>query len=144
MNFEIVAPQDIDKLDIKEYHEKETSDGETIKDYTILKEKFNTDTILEIDFIYGLAAYENEYASAVISADVFVINIDDNKLLMKKTILSDEYFKMGHTVEEFSANNAELFKRELIEAIYGCSYLMASDFGVKLPLKDKSYWRTNQ
>jgi hypothetical protein len=144
MNFEIVNPQDIDKLGIKEYPEKETSDEKTVKDYTIIKEKFGTDTILEINFIYGLAAYESENASVVISADVSVIDVKDNKLLMKKNILSDEYFKMGHTIDEFRANNAELFKKELIEAICGCAHLITSDFGEKLRLKDRSYWRTKQ
>ncbi len=143
-NFEIISPQDVDNLGIAEYPEKESVDGETIRDYTVLKEKLGVDTVLEINFIYGLAAYAEHSASTVVSADISVISIVENRILTKKTILSDSYYKSGHTVDEFKANGAELFKKEIPEAIRGVAHLVASGFGVALSLKEKSYWHSEK
>lgn len=139
---EIVRPQEIEGLEIGEYPEREAVGGETIRDYTVLSKRLGVDTVLEIDFRYGLAAYGGGVsASAVIAGVVSVTDIKDNKLLMRKTISSDAYYRKGYTVEDFKANGAELFRKESVEAIRGFARLVAAEFGEELSLKHKSYWR---
>jgi hypothetical protein len=120
-------------------------DGEQIKDYTVLYKQFGADSVLEISYVYGIAAYMGgEKPSAVISADVSLINIPKNKLLMRKKIESDLFYRKGYTIDEFRANNAELFKKEIGEAIQGFAHLVAKEFGIELSLKNKSYWQTEK
>ncbi len=119
--------------------------GKTIRDYTILSKSLGVDAVLQINFIYGLAGYGGyQRPSAVISGFVSIIDIKDNKLLMRKIMSSDSYYKKGYTVDEFKTNQAELFKKEILEAIRWFARLVASEFGVELSLKEKSYWHPSK
>lgn len=145
INFEILSPEDLDSLRKQDYPETEGASDRTIEDYAALYEKFGVDMVLEIDFVYGLATYRGGLLpSAVVSADVTVRSIDKNKRLMKKTISSDSYYKRGYTVDEFKADGAKLFKSEIIEALRGFSHIVASEFGVELSGKEKSFWGSDK
>jgi hypothetical protein len=101
-----------------------------IEDYLDICKKCEADTMLKIDFYYGLAAYSGEKASAAIVGNILVYDVKTKELLMKKAILSDQYFRKGRTVPEFSDNSAELFKKDIIEAVDSVSLLVASDLGL--------------
>jgi len=153
-NCEILCPQYLDSIETSEYPMLKSSSGKKIRDYSTLDKKLNVDTVLEIDFMYGLAVYEFERSSAIISGTVSVINIRENKLLMRDLILSDKYYKDGHTVNEFKADGAQLYKKAFLEAVDAFGRLVATDFGVATTsnlesdigsvqsLKNKSYWNS--
>lgn len=137
---EILSPQQVDALGTEEYPTCKSAKGKTIHDYSVLCKKLNVDTVLEIDFIHGLAVCKGEKRpTAVVAADVSVLDIEENRLLMKKSISSDDYYIKGYTVDEFRANEAELFKKEILEAVRGFAHLVASEFGAE-SLREKSYW----
>jgi hypothetical protein len=73
--------------------------------------------MMEQHNIHGLAAYNGRPASAAISANVTVVNTSDNRCLMKKRFDTDRWFNDGHIIDEFKANDAELYKKNVIQAI---------------------------
>jgi hypothetical protein len=85
-------------------------------DYSSLQQDFAADTVLTIDFQYGLAAYAGETASAAINAQVSMVNIAEKRVIMSRTVLCDTRFLGGHTVEEYKADKARLFREEIAEA----------------------------
>jgi hypothetical protein len=113
---------------------RETKKGQKLKieDYLDLCEKCEVDTMLKVDFDYGLATYAREKASAAITSNVSVYDVKTKTLLMKKDILSDWYFKKSRVIPEFSANAAELYKRDILEAMNALSLMVASDLGLNV------------
>ncbi len=115
--FEIVSASDCDTL-----LKLPASDGEHVKkapveDYSVFHRQFGADSVLVIDFIYGLAAYTGAKANAVVMANVSLINAADNKRIMKRQVASDIRRTDGHTIDEYRSDSAQVYKRELIEAI---------------------------
>ena len=137
--FEIIGPEEVERLGIKEYPEGGDVEGRTIKDYSALYNRLGVDTVVEIDFIYGLAAYRRERRPrAVIVADVSVMRLVDNELLMRKRIESAgraAVLDRGYTVDEFNANGAELFKKKILEAMRYVAHIVARQLGIELSLK---------
>ncbi|MDH3936943.1 MAG: hypothetical protein OEV68_06390 [candidate division Zixibacteria bacterium] len=143
MGFETVSPMDVDNLGVDKYPRKKVGRKTKINDYTVLNDKLGADWVLELNFLYGLAAYGGGVSpSAVITADVSVIDIQGNKLLMRRAISSDDFYRKGYTVGEFRSRGGDLFKKEIVEAIQGLAHLVAKEFGEELSLKQKSRWNT--
>lgn len=115
---------------LDELRESQKGQKYKIEDYLDVCRKCEADTMLKIDFYYGLAAYSGEKPSAAIVGNILVYDVKTKELLMKKAILSDQYFREGRTVPEFSDNGAELFKEDIIEAVDSISLLLASDLGL--------------
>jgi len=88
--------------------------------------------ILHVDFIYGLAAYRGEDASAAVDADISVYDVDRAEVIMRRRVSSDTYFKSGHTVDEFAADGARIFSEDIKKAVDGLSLRIASEFGIDL------------
>lgn len=103
-----------------------------IEDYLNICKKLEADTLLEVDFYYGLAAYAVEKASAVIIAKISVYDVYKENLIMRKKFISDEYFKKSRIVPDFAANNAALYKQDMLEIVNGFTQLVALDFGLKV------------
>jgi len=143
---EFTSPQDFKGLGIDDFPIKKSENGKTTRDYSTLYNKLNINTVLEINFVYGLAICRYEIKpTATIVADVSLINIEENKLCMKKVIFSDFYYKKGYTLDEFKANEAALFKREISEVMSYIVQLLASELGAASPpdvvsLKQTSFW----
>ena len=147
VSWEVIDPQDVEALGIDKYPTHKSATGKTIHDYTALRKKLNVDTVLEISFVHGLAVCAGvKRPTAVITADVSVIDVEKNRLLMRKTISSDDYYINGYIVDEFAADKAELYKNEIVEAIRAFTHLLVSELGgdTTESLKDKSYWGPNK
>ena len=106
---------------------KKTDDDEDLQ--KIAKER-NLDTLLEVGFVFGLAAYLNEKASPAVVADIKLTNVSTEETLLEKRILSDSYFRYNNVIEEFARNEGELFKNSIHVAADGVSTIVASEFGV--------------
>ncbi len=144
VSFGIVGPQEVDSnIRLAEKPGSESVADEKVR--AAIYEKLRVDTVLEIDFVYGLAAYAGGLApSAVISGVVTVVDVQENKVVMKKRMSSDSYYKKHYTVEEFSADGGQLFRREIREAARGFAHIVASEFGVELSHKQESYWQSEE
>ena len=95
----------------------------------LAKEK-NLDALLEVGFVFGLAAYMNEKASPVVVVDIKLTNVFAEETILKKRISSDSHFRYNNVIEEFAKNEAELFKNSIHVAADGVSTIVASEFGI--------------
>jgi hypothetical protein len=115
---------------------RETKKGQKLKieDYLDVCRKCEADTMLKVDFDYGLAAYAREKASAAMIANISVYDVATKTLLMKKEIVSDNYFKRSRVIPDFAANGAELYKKDILEALNTLSVIVARDFGLNVAM----------
>jgi hypothetical protein len=88
------------------------------------------DAIIKVDLSHGVAAYAGETASAVINADIEIIDPSKDKALLKKMIQSDQMYRKGRNVKEFSANSGEAYRKDLLEAADSVSLQVAAAFGI--------------
>ena len=105
-----------------------------VKDYLDACRRCEADTMLKIDFDYGLAAYAREKSSAAIIVNLSVYDVATKYLVMKKQILSDQYFKRSRVITDFSANGAELYKKDIPEIVNVLSIIVARDFGLDIAM----------
>ena len=119
--YEIVEPDHFDVIS--------TNDSE--EGYLELAKEEHADTFIKVEYTYGLAAYAEESASAAIDVQLEVYDVATKQALLKKAIKSDAHFKKSRTVDEFAANNAELFKRDIVSASEALSKLVGSELGVE-------------
>lgn len=103
-----------------------------IEDYLDVCRKCEADTMLKFDLLYGLAAYAREKSSAAIITNLFVYDVGTKTLLMKKQVVSDNYFKKGRVILDFAANDSELYKKDVQEAANALSVIVARDFGLNV------------
>jgi hypothetical protein len=141
---EILCRETVDSLR-KEHQAKMAKAGtEDPPDAIAPYRELGVNRILKIEYTYALAAYGGgAKPSVVIHAKVSLANLDKERMA-RKTICSDSHHKKGYTIEEFKADGAEIFKEELAEATWALAYLVASEFGVELSQKERSYWRENE
>lgn len=88
------------------------------------------DTLILVDFAYGMAVYRDTKASPAIDTVVKVYDIKTGNLLLMKGIRSDGYFRTARTVGELKPNKAELFRKEITEAADVAALAIASEFGI--------------
>lgn len=93
-------------------------------------EKEKIDTLVFIDFSYGVAAYHGEKSSAVINAELFFTDVNSKKLILNKIITSDALFYSGRNIDEFSNNHAELYKQDIVKASEACSQLIGAEMDI--------------
>jgi len=103
-----------------------------IEDYLDACKKLGADTLLEVNFSYGVAFYMGEKSSAAIITNISVYDVYANNLLMKKEFISDDYFKKNRIVPDFAANSAELYKKDMLEIVNGFTQIVALEFGLKV------------
>jgi hypothetical protein len=129
-SFAEVFRQELNIIDPEEtkniQFERNLSDG--IVNYSPLRERFGTDAVLIIDFQYGLAAYAKGPASTAINADVTVVKIAENRVLLSQSILCDTPWLGGHSLAQYKADNARLFKEEIAEAAKSLARVMVVHF----------------
>lgn len=101
------------------------SPGESkLLDYSFLENHAGFDAFLIMDFAYGLAAYSQGPASAAVNADVMLIKSEGRRQVMNKNIVCDTIYLGGHTVAEYKAFQARLFKEEFAEAVRSLGRVM--------------------
>lgn len=88
------------------------------------------DTIVEVDFLYGMAAFNTELASPAIKADVKILAESGKKNLLDTIIKSDHYYTNSKVIKEFEQNDAELYKKSIAEASNTFSYQIANALGI--------------
>ena len=135
--FEIVSASDCDLLLRRLKSEGENTERAAIEDYSVLHRQLGADTVLVVDFVYGLAAYTGAKANAVVSANVSLINAVDNRRIMKRRIDSDIWRTEGHTIDEYRADGARVYKDELVNAIKVIATQVESFFVVPASLLPK-------
>jgi hypothetical protein len=114
-------------MDLSNSHEK------TILD---LYDLTGIDTFIKVDFLYGLATYIGESASAGVDADIEIWDVQKNKRLIKRRLLSDYLFKCGHTIDQFNDKNASLFKEDIYKAADSLALQIAATFGIDVAERD--------
>jgi hypothetical protein len=141
LSFPVVGPDEMTDIDITELAVNENATGQQVRDYSPLRGQFGVDSVLEIDYIYGIAAYAGRVRpSVVIAAGVRVIDLEDNEVLMSKVLASDLNYKRSHSIDEFAADDGRLFRDEFIQDTCGMANLIARAFGVELSEKHRSHW----
>lgn len=135
--FDVAGPEQTSAL-VDNLPKKKSINNVDIKDYSVLYDKIGSGKVLEIEYVYGIAAFNGSYSSAAISANILFIDIKSNKVLMRKKLFSDTKHKKGFTVKEFEMDSASLYKKEIDSAIDAMSSLIANEFG--LQQKEQSYW----
>jgi hypothetical protein len=141
---ETVSRETVDSLRMEHQAKMKKASSEKPPDAIAPYRELGVNRILKIEFIYGLAAYGGGVKpSVVVRAEVSFANLDKERTA-RKTICSDSHHKKGCTIDEFRADGAEIFKKELAEATWALAYLVASEFGVELSQKERSYWRENE
>lgn len=112
---------------------REAKKGENLKieDYLEACRKCQADTMLKVEYYYGLAAYASVKSSAAIIAHFYIYDVNTKELLLKKEIVSDKYFKKSRVIPEFAANDSELYKKDLSEAMDAMSEVVARDLGIQ-------------
>lgn len=148
VDIETVYPEEMNSLNMKfeKYKKgKGLPPSRARKDYRKLKKELDVDLVMEIKFVYGLAAYGGGVKpTAAVAANVRVIETNRNKIIMMKKIISDASYREGYTVDEFLLKGADMFESELIAAIKSFIDLVATDFGAELSLKRKSFWNSEK
>ncbi len=137
--FETVNPSDISAPGIREPMEKESPDRRKMNDYRGLREKLGADTVLQIDFVYGLSIQGTTQAGAIIVADIILVRIDDGIVLLDKRITSSGGLR--YTIDQFMENNAILYKEALANASEDLVYHVGLELGVNLLSSGKFYWQ---
>ncbi len=115
------------KFDIIELSHSNSSSKNN--NFTELCTNIEADTLVKIEFLYGLATYADKKSSAAIDAEVTIFDVDSKKVLLKKKIKSDSLYSTSRTVNEFSENEAMLFKSDMSSAADSISTLIANDLG---------------
>jgi len=101
-----------------------------IKDAISLCNENGADIYIKLNYVYGIAAYNDSPSSATIDADLAIYDVHSKKALLKKKISSDELFKAERYVDEFLENDAEYFKSDIEKAVRALALLVSSDFGL--------------
>jgi hypothetical protein len=96
------------------------------------------DTLLTVDFIYGLAVYSGDMASAAIDSYITVFDVKSKKVLLKRAIMSDLYYKEGYSVDEYAAEDGKLFKENIVKAARALSLLIGYEFDIDVEYVDKT------
>jgi hypothetical protein len=141
MEFETVNPIEVEKTIIDRYGKKEDVEKKQMKDYTFLRDQFGVDSVLAVDFLYGLEVHGKTLAASVITADITLTRISDNTVLVSKQVTSGTIGKTWHNVNDFLKNNAALYKSEFSKASEAIVYLTALQLGVNLGSTGKFYWQ---
>ena len=115
-----------------------TDKDKKVDEYIAHCKDIGADTLLMVDFFYGLAVYSGDMASVAIDASIAVYDVKKGKKLLKKIINSDLYFKEGHSVDEYASDDAKLFKENIIKAARGLSLLIGYEFGIDVEYVDKT------
>lgn len=117
---------------VNELQEAKKGEKLKIEDYLGACRRCEANTMVKVDYYYGLAAYASRKSSAAIIANFSVYDVETKELLLKKEIVSDRFFKKSRVIPEFAANDSELYKKDLSEAMDAMSEVVARDFGIQL------------
>ncbi|MBI9077394.1 MAG: hypothetical protein JEZ02_18450 [Desulfatibacillum sp.] len=91
----------------------------------------DADVLLEVNYLYGIAAYVGESSSPVVVANLKVTDLARNSIILEKALSSDTHYRMNDTVEGFSKNNCETFLGGIREASQTLSFQIAEEFGIQ-------------
>jgi hypothetical protein len=128
----------VDSNYFEKLQEKSTDKNINIDEYIAHCKEIGADTLLTLDFLYGLAVYSRDMASADIDSIISVYDVKTNKALLEKVITSDLYFKEGYSIDEYAAEDGKLFKENIIKAARGLSLLIGYEFGIDVEYVDKT------
>lgn len=99
-----------------------------IKEYLQSANQMGAEALVYLKYAYGLATYPDEKASVVIDADLWIYDVSQKKVLLKKGLSSEEFFREGHSVDQFLAEDGSLFKNHIQIASDGLSKQVAAEW----------------
>jgi hypothetical protein len=141
MSFETVSPTEVEKTVSNKQDEKDAHQDAKKRDYALLRDRLGVDSVLEVDFVYGLEVHGKSLAASVITADIRLVRLDDNAILLNKQITSGNFVKTWYNVNDFMKNNAEIYKQEFSKASEAIVYLAGLELGVNLGSSGNFYWQ---
>ena len=131
--YHIVDSSYFDKL-----RQENTDKDDNVNEYISHCKEIDADTLLTVDFLYGLAVYSRDMTSADIDSFITVYDVKSKKVLLKKAITSDLYYKEGYSVDEYAAEDGKLFKENIVKASRGLSLLIGYEFGIDVDYIDQT------
>jgi len=140
MSFETVYPHEVEKTTSNKQDEK-TGEDKKRSDYALLRDRLGVDSVLEVNFVYGLEVHGKTLAASVITADIRLVRLDDKAVLLTKQITSGKIAKTWYNVNDFLKNNAEIYKQEFSKASEAIVYLTGLELGVNLGSTGNFYWQ---
>lgn len=114
--------------DLRQECQKNDDDKCGINEYLQSANQMGGEALVYLKYAYGLATYPDEKASVVIDADLWIYDVGQKKVLLKKGLSSEEFFREGHTVDEFLAEDGSLFKNQIQIATDGLSKQVAAEW----------------
>jgi len=121
--FHVISPGSLEKI-CKEPGKHRCG----INGYLESAEKLGVDALIYLKYAYGLAAYIDDKASAIIDADLWIYDVRQRRVLLKKGLSSEEFFRENHTIDEFLNENGVLFKNNIMTAADGLSKQVAAEW----------------
>jgi hypothetical protein len=139
--FAVVNPVEVEKAVVGKFNGKASAEANKPESYDRLVAIFCVDSVLEIDFQYGLEVHGETLSAAVINADLKLTRLSDKAVVLNKHIASGKIAKTWYRVDEFAKDDAKLYKSELSNACEAIVYLTALELGANPNSTGRFYWQ---
>lgn len=104
--------------------------------------KHALDALLVVECGYGLAVYPGESSIVAIEARVKVYDVRTGETICHTRISSGEFFREPRTLQQLTADEGALFKKDVADAANTLSSMIASQLGLEKDLTEKSPYKT--
>jgi hypothetical protein len=123
-----LGPSDLERLGFTGAPSRRTSDGVPVHDYRPLMDRWNVDTVIELRLRHGLAAYADAPARPVVLGEAFVIDVVEDRVIMKGPVSSEASHTTARRIPELSAEQGLLYRRDIEEASRAVGTLVLAEF----------------
>jgi hypothetical protein len=121
-----LGPLDLQRLGFAA-SSRRTSDGVSVHDYRPLMDRWSIDTVVEIRARHGLAAYDSAPARPMVLAELFVIDVVEDRVIMQSTISSEDAYQSAHYIPELAAAGGALYRSDIEAASRALGGLVAAE-----------------
>jgi hypothetical protein len=124
----VLGPLDLERLGAADAPARRTSDGVPVHDYRPLMDRWDIDTVIEMRLNHGLAAYAAAPARPMVIGEVFVIDVVEDRVIMRSPLSSEHAYPSAHHVPELAADGAALYRQEIEAASRAFGGLVLNEF----------------
>lgn len=124
----VLGPLDLERLGLTGAPSRTTSDGVRVHDYRPLMDRWDIDTVIEIRVGHGLAAYADAPARPVVLGTVFVIDVVEDRVIMKSTLSSENAHRSARRIPELAADGGSLYRQDIEAASRALGALVLGEF----------------
>jgi hypothetical protein len=132
-NLPVLGPLDLQRVGFNQAPSRTTSDGIQVHDYRPLMDRWNIDTVIEIRLRHGLAAYAAAPARPIVLGDVFVIDVVEDRVIMKSTLSSENAPGTARHIPELAAAGGQLYREDIEAAARNVGAAVLSEFSAVSP-----------